>query len=254
MPQIKESNLTLVDFRPESKNKTFGKFSPGTYKIGDLLFVGFDNSFFKNNNTFKKFLDGKGNVLPSEEVTEYTHLSTLNELIKKSSAKYAYVFYHIPEVDDPWMVKFSSDSKAKGGDNVVSKRLREAHFLSPVLAKEVYPHSSWTVADKIRKLWESIVTNKEFKTPIVKGLFAGHFHDNQKSVYKNFGWIRTKGYKKEILDKLYISPSISVKNQFEYGTKDRARGGQLITINNKGEVTRKLFWLQGAKVSHYKNT
>lgn len=42
---------------------------------------------------------------------------------------------------------------------------------------------------EIRKIWENLITDVSKPTE-VKGLFAGHFHDNQRTIYEGFGWPR----------------------------------------------------------------
>lgn len=45
-PAIKKSNIKIVDFRLEAADR-IGDFAPGTLKIDDNIFIGWDNSFFK---------------------------------------------------------------------------------------------------------------------------------------------------------------------------------------------------------------
>ncbi len=239
MPEIKAAGLSLVDFRLEASQEAQPGAPPGMYVIKDLLFVGWDNSFFKNNNSVKKFVGADHKLIPIDQTDEYQGMQKLSQVLKVSSAKYAYVFYHIPEIDDPYMVGL--DEKEKG--NVVSKRLEEAMALSPALATGLYPYSAWTVPLSIRQVWENLVTNKTFKAPLIKGLFAGHFHDHQKKTYETNAWVKTKDYKADILEKLYIAPPVSVKHQEKYSPSDQARGGQIVTIDDQGDVTRDIFWL-----------
>ncbi len=239
MPEIKAAGLSLVDFRLEATQKAQSNSPPGMYVIKDFLFVGWDNSFFKNNNSVKKFVGADHKLIPTEQTGEYQGLQKLSQALKASSAKYAYIFYHIPEIDDPYMVKL--DEKEKG--NVVSQRLEEAMAVSPALAKGLYSYSAWTVPLSIRRAWENLVTNKAFRAPLIKGLFAGHFHDHQKKTYETNAWVKTKDYKGDILNKLYIAPPVSVKHQEKYPPSDQARGGQIVTIDDQGQMTRDIFWL-----------
>lgn len=239
MPEIKAAGLSLVDFRLEATQEAQPGTPPGMYVLKDLLFVGWDNSYFKNTYSAKKFVNADHQLVPMEQTAEYQSVQKLSQALKASRAKYAYVFYHIPEIDDPYMIKF--DEKEKG--NPVSKRLEEAMTLSPALAKDLYPYSAWTVPLSTRRAWENLVTNKTFKAPLIKGLFAGHFHDHQKKTYETTAWVKTKDYKADILNKLYIAPPVSVKHQEKYPVSDQARGGQIVTIDEEGHVTRDIFWL-----------
>jgi hypothetical protein len=120
--------------------------------------------------------------------------------------------------------------------------IRETLKLSPKFAKSIYPYSAWMVPLEIRNMWEKIIT--DINTPQIKGLFAGHFHDNKRLIYESFGWLRETRYKPEILSILHIAPSISIKNQIEFKPQNRARGGQSVYIENTGEVKVKHFWLE----------
>lgn len=239
MPDVKASGLSIVDFRLDASHKAQPQSFPGMYVIKDLLFVGWDNSFFKNNYSAKKFVDADRKLIPIDQTAEYQGVQKLSQTLKNSRAKYAYVFYHVPEIDDPYMLPFD---KEKNG-NVVSKRLKEAMALSPPLARGLYPYSAWTVPLSTRRAWENLVTNKTFRTPLIKGLFAGHFHDHKKETYESSSWLKTKAYKTDILKKLYIAPPVSVKHQEKYPPSEQARGGQIVTIDDQGHVTRDIFWL-----------
>ena len=239
MPDIKASGLSIVDFRLEASQKAQPQSLPGMYVIKDLLFVGWDNSFFKNNYSVKKFVGADHKLISIDQTAEYQSVQKLSQVLKYSRAKYAYVFYHVPEIDDPYVASF--DVKEKG--NVASKRMKGAMVLSPPLARGLYPYSAWTVPLSIRRDWENLVTNRTFRAPLVRGLFAGHLHDHQKKTYETNKWVKTKDYKADILNKLYIAPPVSVKHQEKYPPSDQARGGQIVTIDDQGGVTRDIFWL-----------
>lgn len=236
-PEISKAGLSIVDFRLEASQPAQKGSPPGQLVLKDLLFVGWDNSYFKNNNSIKNYIGKDDQIIPDSKTIEYLGIERLGKSLKSSKAKYAYIFYHIPEIDDPYLIQFD-ESKA---DNVVSKRMSEAKNVSPLFAQGLYPYSAWTVPLGVRTAWEKVITNKS-KWPVIKGLFAGHFHDHKKETYLSTLWIKTKKYKDEILKKLYIAPPVSVKNQTQYPLADRATGGQIITIGYHGNVTRELFW------------
>jgi hypothetical protein len=178
-------------------------------------------------------------LISIDQTAEYKSVQKLSQALKSSWAKYAYIFYHIPEIDDPYMVPFDE----KESDNVVSRRLQEATTISPGYAKGIYPYSAWTVPLSTRRAWENLVTNKTLKAPVIKGLFAGHFHDHQRKTYETYEWVKSNDYKADILKKLYIAPPVSVKHQEKYPVSEQARGGQIVTIYDEGDVTRDIFWL-----------
>ena len=241
--QIKKAGIKIVDFRLESKDKMASNLLPGTYEKGNLVVIGFDNSFFKNDGSLKHFLNEDGSIKNKEDTIEYAHIAKLSETLKSSKKKYAYIFLHIPEIDDPWLAKF--DVSDKKDDNPVYKKMKKIQAESKELASTVNPYSSWMVPDYIRKEWEKVITNKNFEIPEIRGIFTGHFHDKDKATYSGFHWLKSENYDLRILNKLYISPTVSVKNQLSYLIdQDCARGIQHVTIDqNNGNVKRKIFWL-----------
>lgn len=238
--QAKNTDIRIVDFRLESQDSIEG-FKPGTLKIGDKLFIGWDNSFFKNNYSIKRFLDKNKKPISIEQLAEYKSLQKLSDVINTSDAKYVYIFYHIPEVDDPWRINFDVDPDDPD-DNTVSQALKEAARLSPELAKGIYPYSAWMIPIEIRKMWENLIVSPLGRVEIM-GLFAGHFHDPQREIYNGFKWLRDVRYKPEILSILHIAPSISAKNQHTAAPKDRSRGGEVVFIDDLGRVkVERFFW------------
>ena len=238
MPNIKDAGISIIDFRLDASQQAHPHSQPGMYVLQDFVFVGWDNSYFKNNNSVKNYIGKNDKVIPVANTLEYQSVQKLSKILKECKAKYAFIFYHIPEIDDPYLIQFNEFEEG----NVVSKRLKEARDLSPLFAKGLYPYSAWTVPLGVRKAWEETVTNTSGKGPIIKGLFAGHFHDHKKETYLSTLWLKTKKYKDEILDKLYVAPPFAVKNQTHYPPPERATGGQIITIGDKGTITRELFW------------
>ena len=78
--KAKDAKFKIVDFRLEAKDK-IGKFLPGTLKIGDNLFIGWDNSFFKNNYSIKRFLNKDNKPKPIEQLVEYKSLHSMQRHI-----------------------------------------------------------------------------------------------------------------------------------------------------------------------------
>jgi hypothetical protein len=237
----KDAMLKIIDFRLEATDK-IGDFLPGTLKIGNNLIIDWNNAFFKNNYSVKRFLDKDNNPKPIEQLAEYKSLQTLSEAMKHYDAKYIYIFYHIPEVDDPWRINFEVDPDDQD-DNTVSKTFREVNKLSPELAQGIYPYSAWMVPIEIRKMWENIIIDVS-RSAEVKGLFAGHFHDRNRDLYEGFRWLRDTRYRPEILAILHIDSSISVKNQIDFSSKNRARGGQFVQIDDAGDLKIERFWIE----------
>jgi hypothetical protein len=78
---------------------------------------------------------------------------------------------------------------------------------------------------------------------VIKGLFVGHFHDHKKQTYLTTTWVGDKNYNPEILNKLYLAPPVSLKLQGQYPPSHQARGSQIVTIDDNGDVSRKAVWL-----------
>lgn len=241
--QIKKSKIQIVDFRLESSDTTLSNLKPGIYEKGNLLILGFDNSFFKNQGSLKAFLTNDNKPKNEKDTTAYKYVQKLSDTLNSSKQKYAYIFMHIPEVDDPWLAKFDvNDIDEK---NPVYKRMKKVRAESLELAETLNPYSSWTVPGYIRKKWEDLVTSKNLAGPEVKGIFTGHFHDKAQNTYLGFHWLKSHDYIPEILNKLYISPAVSIKNQLAYlSDEDCSRGMQYVTIDgDNGAVKRKIIWL-----------
>jgi hypothetical protein len=163
---------------------------------------------------------------------EFTRISSQINLAKERH-QFVYIFYHIPEVDDPYLISDYADWKLYD-----FRRNRHA-------AKEITRtnnsdnvNSSWFVDHVLRERWEGIVNPEH-----VKGLFAGHLHDNNIATYQQ--------YPDKKHQKLYICPPLAIKLQ---GDKNfRARGFRVVDINEQGDVgpngseTNKLYWYDDDK-------
>ena len=212
--------ITVVDLCPaESSN-----FSQSAIeRVKDYAFIGFNDSSFKNAEPDKLCRQDKRISLNAAK--QKTYVLQVAQLLKNDNAKYAYIFYHIPEIDDPYLVtlKFNQEPLRTRQAN---KELIGGSFFD----------SAWYVTKDVRDEWNKVVMN-----PKVKGLFAGHFHDNKRSSYLGFQWLRTANYAPETLSKLHVSPPLALRIQ--YDQSERARGYQEVYIDDKGEVSTRLVWL-----------
>lgn len=204
-------NLEIVDLCPEEP--TSNKQSLGVYRIGSAAFIGFNNASFKNNNVPGRI--GTNKKLQSEYVRQVVTRVTASDIHS------AYIFYHIPELDDPYIVL---DSGAKRPPN----------------AGNPYPASSWFVDKDVHEAWKKLVVNNEK----VRGLFAGHYHDWRRDTYESYHWMQTADYASGSLSKLYISPPLAIKRQDK--TPSQARGFQETTIDGSGSIDRKIWWFNSA--------
>ena len=227
----------------------------GVYSAYDgFAFIGFNNASFKNNNDARRIsLDGKNiaaivartdpqkceDLSTAEEAQARTGSGTPAELpmtlttaeqlkyvqqvidrINLFSPRRAYVFYHIPDIDDPHPV-LNLDHELLAYRNLS--------------LSDHYALSSWFVDGCVRSSWAKVVTNSN-----VRGLFAGHLHDWRRNTYQDFHWMVTPDYPGGTLTKLYVCPPISIKRQGDQGTQ--ARGFQTVSIDGTGKVSVNVFW------------
>jgi tetratricopeptide (TPR) repeat protein len=203
-----------------------------------FVFIGFNNASFKNDNNPALISDGKNTAkivatanrsdlekLPTTTRTneQLKYVQQVIDRVGKAGSHPAYIFYHIPEIDDPHPV-LNSDFKLVG-DRALT------------LADQ-YALSSWFVDGRVRERWSEVVLK-----PNVKGLFAGHFHDWRRDTYQNSRWMVTPDYPGGSLSKLYVCPPISIKRQGDQAAQ--ARGFQAVSIDGMGKVSVKPFWYDG---------
>jgi len=209
--------------------------SSDAYVSGHYAFIGFNNASFKNN-------DDSGLLLPSASGgTRAAELKRLQEeyvnqvknllgsqKIKGNEVSYTYVFYHIPEVDDPYLI-----SGNEAIDPKLANKLNERD--KAILGKVVSPssrYSSWFVNQSIRSSWDQI-----FDATInsrLMGLFAGHLHDWKRETYTDSHWLKSADYRSGSISKLYVCPPMAVKRQSDQ--PDQARGFMEVSIDEKGRV------------------
>lgn len=207
--------MEIIDLCPKEPEVDDGQL--GVYKVGAFGFVGFNNASFKNNNEPDNVKKYKG--------AQEKYVQQVIKRIGLDDIKHAYIFYHIPEVDDPYLVSGSDPETVR----------KRAEY-----AENLYPSSSWFVDKDIHKLWKENVVNN----PKVLGLFAGHYHDWQRDTYQNYHWMKTADFLSGSLSKLYVCPPIAIKRQREQPSQ--ARGFQDVAIDGMGRVKVKIFWLNSA--------
>ena len=209
-----ENKITIVDLcAPEKK----------PFQLGEYGFIGFNDASFKNQ-------DGDataGRVVRIWEnfAEQVTNVAEVSRQLEAKEIRFAYIFYHIPEIDDPYSVTLKDDHESL-----------KPRFANTGLTGGPYIHSAWFVKSAVREEWNKIVVN-----PKVMGLFAGHFHDNKKSTYESFQWLRTRHYLSDTMAKLHVAPPLALKKQ--KGKDEQARGFQEVHIDGNGKVSARIFWL-----------
>jgi hypothetical protein len=186
--------------------------SPLDLTDGDTAyrFIGFDNSSFKSNDSSvdAEFFDS----------IRQTELRRVADLVATAKG-YAYIFYHVPEIDDPFYASLAPDDpKRKARANTRGQFGKD------------FPLSAWTVAPDIRRQWNAIVADEK-----VKALFAGHFHSFKREVYKDVSLLNSAPYPAVEMRKLIVCPPIANKNQQD--KVPQARGFRSIALRANGSVT-----------------
>lgn len=112
------------------------------------------------------------------------------------------LFTHVPDLIDPYF-----------------------HSQHPGLRK-----SAWDIPAGARTLWEKAVCKGS-----VSGVFAGHFHDSNVSLYGSNATTKDLAYSDCVTAKTWLAPPLALKNQER--TLARARGFLIATVTG-GKVTR----------------
>lgn len=224
-----ENKITIIDLCAKDGNRI-------PHRLGKYVFIGFNDASFKNTD---RNPDGSAKVggIPAL-ITENAAVQTaaaaeVNRQLKAEADRqpvaedvtYAYVFYHIPEVDDPYLVTLKEE------DEPIKTRAA-----NKILAGNSYVYSAWFVGPGVREEWNKVVGNSN-----VKGLFAGHFHDAKKEIYHSFKWLRTPEYPTDTLTKLHVCPPLALKKQ--KGREEQARGFQEVYLDKEGKVSTRIQWL-----------
>lgn len=239
--------IRVVDFRKTNKHdathfeQITGKDSNGRSVKKELLFVGFDNASFKNNGQLSRLYQltqsqqsqqKQVTVALASQITktQLEHVKKLQNTLQQKTYDFAYLFYHIPAIDDPWWVtnageKFAVERKSKW-DLLEEFNLKQNIDVN-------YQYSAWQVDPNVRTQWHEVLKNKK-----VKGLIAGHFHAEEKDTYLRLAaWSNKSTGIYNQLPMLHVVPPIAVKN----GNYE-ARGFQLLTIDMTGHVQRDIHW------------
>lgn len=216
--KLQPDGFQIIDLCP-SNTAAPGLSLSRDYPIGQYHFLGFNDSCFKGDN--------KG----ANAASFYTNqMEYIDQIAKQLTNDFVYIFYHIPEIDDPGSLS---------ADVARLNKLRKDKNPFNV-GDEVY--RAWTVSNDVRVAWSNVTAN-----PKVKALIAGHFHSDNAICYSNFDWLKNTDYGAVTSlnpQKLFIAPPISVK--FQTGPI-QARGFRTFSISNNGDITSQVVWYRGAQ-------
>jgi hypothetical protein len=170
----------------------------------DYVFIGFNNASFKNDNEGcrvawkrengcreknKNLRKNDPELLASIQKDEIKKVA-----VSMEKGKFAYIFYHIPEVDDPYLVSKKTGDRKLYGFLKVRKRNPE------ITDGEQHKYSSWFVRPDVWRTWQNVANDSR-----VKELFAGHLHAPDRKLYEN--------YFKDKFPKLNLCPPLAIKLQ-----------------------------------------
>ena len=221
--QSKLPGMQIIDLCPEDPAND--KLQFGTYRLGALAFVGFNNASFKNNNKSERISRNKS--------LQLAYVKQVMDRIGAADISRAYIFYHIPETDDPYLITDEDQ------DTLTERKKYKDNL---------YLYSSWFVDKDVHELWQQKVVRQDK----VRGLFAGHYHDSKRNTYSSYHWLVSDDYLSGSLSKLYISPPLAAKRQPD--SSSQARGFQEVTIDGEGHIAARIFWLNTAdKTFDYEN-
>lgn len=225
------NKIQIIDLCAEDDSS--GQAAPAKkyFPLNNYAFIGFNDASFKNTdlNPDGSPRYGVPPVLIHENFdAQMKNVAEVSRQLNEQDHQYVYIFYHIPEIDDPYLVPFNEQQEP-----IKTRASYTDLFGSP------YLYSSWFVKSDVRKEWNKIVAN-----PKVKGLFAGHFHDNKRSTYQNFDWLHSRFYLSDTTRKLHVCPPLALKKQ--KGKEGQARGFQEVYLDANGEVSTRTFWLEQA--------
>ena len=210
--ELKDDGIKVINLCPPKKSDDV------PYVVNEhYAFIGFNNSSFKNNNDWER--------LTTEHTAQVGDVTRVKALVENAKVPNVYIFYHIPEVDDPYLLLGDPkrDSKLQATLDTRNKHQEDTGEEGRSFSK-----SSWFVHKDVRRAWNEVVEKDE-----VKGLFAGHFHDWRRGTYQNYHWT-TLDYSSKNLWKLYICPPLSVKLQGDQPSQ--ARGFQEVSIDGTGKI------------------
>jgi len=242
MLQDNGSGISVVDLCPPDAASLADKSISSSLlkKVGDYAFIGFNDSSFKNNVKSEKDKDPKSaaakakmlSLIKENYTAQKQYVAQVAAHFSRTDFKFAYIFYHVPEIDDPYLVTL------KIKKNEVPARVTEE---SQKLTGNSYYYSAWFVEREIRDDWNRVVLDAR-----LKGLFAGHFHDSQRKSYDSFEWMLTPSYLPESFAKLHVCPPLALKFQRDPDAQakpEQARGFQEVYLGEDGSVSTRIFWL-----------
>jgi hypothetical protein len=217
-------NVEVIDLCPRDGND-----DSGVYAVDNCRFIGFNNASFKSNGLAKDAGDFEKDQLDCIEQVR----KRLKSVPKDGRA---YLFYHIPEVDDPYFELLSQCDPVYRNDpsNAQEEKLRDRVAQQGALKNTDYL-SAWTVTENVRQSWATLIQEKDSR---LNCRFAGHFHTYLRSKY---GDNPVLVLSPDPTKRLLICPPIAIKQQLK--ERVQGRGYRTVVVDGaSGEVNSEIVW------------
>lgn len=179
--------------------------------------IGFPSQSFKNKEP-----DSQSNL--DLQVSQFETFRTVLDQARQAGKK-VLIATHVPELDDPYDLAQGRYAGASPDPSIGAEAGKE----NPRAR-----WSTWNVRPKLLDDWKNVVSSES-----VMAIFAGHFHDVHKEIYRQpYSWSTPNDHRVS-LEKLFLAPPLSVRNQD--ASPIQARGFALIRLGTD-RIGSQFYW------------
>jgi predicted MPP superfamily phosphohydrolase len=175
---------------------------------GGISLAGLNTASFKDQKNYAPICAGQTGYDPKTPLIQRgcpaPQLDLLQQAMKNEKNHPLVIFTHVPDLKDPYRKK-----------------------------------ASWDISAKDRSVWEALACN-----PGVAAVFAGHFHDADRTLYGTNTGTKSLALKACVAGKTWVAPPLAVKVQTD--KNPQARGLLLATVTAMGTVQVDVKWLPSA--------
>lgn len=181
--------------------------------------IGFPSHSFKNREN-----GSQGNL--DLQTAQFNIFQGILDQSSRSGKKILLVT-HIPELDDPYYLaqdRYAGRSPDPPLDTTKVNGVARA------------PWSTWNVKNKLLDDWKSVLASQS-----VVAVLAGHLHDPHREIYRQPYLWSTPNEHRVALNKLFLAPPLSVKNQD--ASPIQARGFSLVRLDDDdNDIDSRFYW------------
>lgn len=175
---------------------------------GGVYLTGLNTASFKDQKNYLPVCSGQTGYDPKAPLLQAgcprTQLDLLRQAVKSERNHPLLIFTHVPDLKDPYR-----------------------------------KNASWDIRAKDRSVWEALACDSA-----VAGVFAGHFHDADRTLYGTNVGTNGLALKACVAGKTWVAPPLAGKVQT--GKNPQARGLLLATVTASGMVQVEVKWLPTA--------